>query len=247
MPGWSLVAISLLWGLAASWVFRRFTDRVAVRTVRKRLYAHLLEICLFSDEPSLVWRAQKALLADNGRFLKLTAAPALIMAIPFAFLYAPLDSIYGYRPVEVGHSAVVTLQPAAEPLADGAQYVLHAPPGIAVETPAVRNFADRQISWRIRALMPVRGNLLVDLPGGGMIARSIAAGDRTVSPNRRRESAPGVEWVDVDYPRAEVGILGISLHWLAWFLIVSTASAAVFSLTSGKAPRLRTARPILSA
>jgi hypothetical protein len=245
MIGWSLTGFSVGWGLLAFAVFRRFTDRAALRIVRKRLYAHLLEIRLYSEEPALVWKAQKALLVDNVRFLMLTAKPILIMAVPFAFLYSPVDSIYGWRPIEVGHSAVVTLQMSREPVANDASYILQSPPGIAVETPPVRSFAEHQVSWRIRALTPVSGNLRVALPGQPDVSRSVAAGDRTLSFIRHRESSPDGVWMEVAYPRANVDIIGLSLPWLAWFLILSTASAALFTLWQEPCPS--TTHPIPSA
>jgi hypothetical protein len=242
--GWSLAAIGAIWGVLAFLAFRRFTDRAALRRVTRRLYAHLLELRLFSDEPALVWQAQKALIVDNAHFLARIALPVLIMAVPFALLYPQLDAIYGAAPLEVGHSAIVTAQLSHELEANDAQYVLEPPPGIAVETPPVRDFADRQVSWQIRALKPVRGQLQLRLPGGD-VARSIAAGDRTLSPNRRRESPgtnrgtnrgtnlPGAVWVEVDYPRTDVAIVGLSLPWLAWFLIVSAIGASVCYFTAG--------------
>jgi hypothetical protein len=220
--------IGVAWGVAALFVFRRFTDRPALRTVLKRLHAHLLEIRLYSEEPALVFRAQGALLVDNLRFLALVSKPVLMMAVPFALLYSPLDAIYGWSPIEVGHSAVVTVQMPGE-LAGGEPYTLQVPPGIAVETPAVRDLADRRISWRIRALAPVRGNL-----GFQSVSRSIAAGEGTLSLNRRRESPHSVSWIEVDYPKAEITIAGLSLPWLAWFLIISTASAALFAVRPGR-------------
>jgi hypothetical protein len=192
MIGESLAAFSVIWGLLASLIFRRFTDRAALRVVRKRMYAHLLEIRLYSEEPGLVWNAQKALFADNLRFLALTARPVLIMAVPFALLYSPIDSIYGWRPIEVGHSAVVTLQ-IPEELAQDTPYLLRPPPGIFVETPPVRIFGARQISWRVRALMPVRGTLRFTLPGDRGVSRSISAGHSIALANLSRV-ASGRGW-----------------------------------------------------
>jgi hypothetical protein len=214
----SLTAISILWGLAAYFVFRRFTDHVALRKVRKRMYAHLLGIRLYSEEPALVWDAQKALIVDNLRFLALVAKPVLIMALPFGLLYGPMDSIYGWGPLEPGHSAIVTIQ-----LSDREQYTLQPPPGIIVETPPVAVMAENQISWRIRALRPTRVNLSVVTRGfAGEISIHASAG--------RRESLPGGAWVEVNYPRSDIAIAGLKLPWLAWFLIFSTASAALSAL-----------------
>jgi hypothetical protein len=226
---WSLVAISILWGLAAFLVFRRITDHVALRKVRKRLYAHLLGIRLYSEEPALVFRAQKELIVDNLRFLALVAKPVLIMGLPFALLYGQLESFYGWSPLEVGHSAVVTLS------GDG-QYTLLAPSGIVVETPPVNVSSEHQISWRIRALAPVRGNLRFIRSGSGDLLSPIAAGEWSPFCCRPRESS-----VEVDYPKAEVTIAGLELPWLAWFLIISTASAVLAGFTLSFAPALHPA------
>ena len=121
-----------------------FPDRAAVRAAGKRLHARLLEMRLYSSEPALMWAAQKALLRDNVRWLALMLPPALVLALPLAWLFVQLDSIYGRSPLPVGGAAVVTVQleHALEPV--DAASTLQAPPGIAVETPPVRIFAERQ-------------------------------------------------------------------------------------------------------
>jgi hypothetical protein len=232
--GWSLAAVSAIWGLLTWFVFRRFTDHAALRAVRKRMYAHLMEIRLYSEEPALVWNAQKDLIVDNARFLALIAKPVLMLTLPFAVLYAPLDSVYSRSPLAIGHSAIVTLQMPRDLREDDTQFVIQAPPGIEIETPPVRVFAERQIVWRVRPRLGVRGTLRFFPPGRGadsaVVIRSIAAGERTLALLPRRENSPGVLWVDVDYPQSPVDIAGASLSWLVWFLTISTVSAAVATL-----------------
>jgi hypothetical protein len=222
--GWSLAALSVLWGLATFWVFRHFADSSALRIIRRRIHAHLLGIRLFSDDPALVWRAQKALIADNLRFLKLMALPVLILGVPFALCYVRFDAIYGFHPLETGRSSVLTLH------GSDVAGELRMPRGIAVETPPVRDFKAREVSWRIRPSATVRGSVTVILPGG-VVARNIAAGDRTLSPNWLREPATGVLWLEVDYPRADIEIAGLALPWLAWFLILSSFSGILFTIS----------------
>lgn len=214
----SLALLSAIWGVLAVFVFRLVTNRTAVRTALDRIYAHLLEIRLYSDEPSLVWRAQKALIADNLKFLSRIAPAVLIMAIPFALLYPQLDAIYGAAPLEPGHTATVTLA--------GDAGTLRTPPGIVIETPPVKDKADHQTSWRIRALAPVRGTLAITIPDGTTLIRTIASGNRTLAPNRRTESS-----VAIDYPRANITIAGVSLPWLVWFLLISTIAASLRATT----------------
>ena len=62
-------------------------DRERLRQSANRIIAHLLEIRLFWDEPSLVLRAQRDLIVENGRFLRQLILPALILSLPFASLY----------------------------------------------------------------------------------------------------------------------------------------------------------------
>jgi hypothetical protein len=212
----SLVAISVLWGVTTFFVFRRFTDAAALRKIRRLLYAHLLEIRLFADEPGLVWKAQKAVFADNLRLLRLVAIPVALLALPFALLYEPLNDIYGWGPLAVGQSATVTLQERNT----GADLNLVAPPGIGVETLPVKSMADHEVSWRIRPLIATMGTLRA-----GAASRSIMAGDRTLARRRQRESMPDGGWFEVDYPRADITLLGIPLPWLTWFVIFSTLSA----------------------
>jgi len=156
---------------------RLFPDRAAVRAAGKRLQADLMEMRLYSGEPALMWAAQKALVRDNVRWLALMLPPALVLGLPLAWLFVQFDGIYGRNPLPVGGVAVVTVQlkRALEP-ADAAA-TLQAPPGIAVESPPVRIIARRQISWRIRALRPVRGELRFVMQPAGDVA-----------------------WVKVDYP-----------------------------------------------
>ena len=191
-----------------------FPDRAAVRVAGKRLHARLLEMRLYSSEPALLWAAQKALLRDNVRWLALMLRPALVLALPSAWLFMQLDSIYGHSPLAVGAQAVVTVQLARALAPVDATSTLQAPPGIAVESPPVRVFAERQISWRIRALRPVRGNLRLVLRGHA-IEKTIVAGEwnALLSPRRERSllgfllhpeesrlPAGDVAWVEVDYP-----------------------------------------------
>jgi hypothetical protein len=247
MTGWSLAGVSLGCGLATYWVFRRFTDRAAVRAARKRLQAHVLEIRLYSSEPALIWGAQKALLRDNLRLIALMSRPALMLALPLAWLFVQLDSTYGQGPLPVGGDAVVTLQMERGLEPSDAALSLQAPPEIAVETPPVRAFADRQICWRIRTLRPVCGELRFALRGYA-IQKTIGAGERNGLLSRRRERSlwgfllhpeesrlprGDVAWVEVDYPRANVSIAGLSLPWLVWFLSISTAGTLGLAMWLG--------------
>ena len=41
-----------------------------------------------------------------------------------------------------------------------------------------------------------------------------------IPPNHGCRNAP-VEWIEVSYPGADIGVFGIGMHWLVWFCIVN--------------------------
>jgi len=227
----SLVLISVICGLGVAWIFGNTADHNALRGTRKRIYAHLLEFRLFADEPRLILRAQGALIAENARLMRLLFIPALISAIPLAWILLQLETVYGYRPLEIGQAAMVTAQMGRGIEPSDLNTVLQTPIGISVETPPVRDFADRQISWRIRATQPATGFMRL-VTGAGDVEKKLSAGDRSIFlvPRRSRSFASflihpeepslkskSVEWIEVSYPRTE--------SWILLFLIVSTISA----------------------
>lgn len=181
---------------------------------------------VYFDEPRVVWRAQRAVFADNVRLIRSIALPVAILALPMAWLVLQLDANCGHLPLSVGEPALVVAQ-----LKRGSDTaaLLQAPEGIAIETPAVHSDADGQIAWRIRPARTVTGKLTLTLDGRH-IQEPVVAGDRASF-----RSAPlpkwlftggNVRWVEVRYPPAR----GVQRYWLVWFLAISTAAAAMAHL-----------------
>jgi hypothetical protein len=145
-----MIAVAVIYGMAAVLLFRRFTDRAAIRKSVNRILAHVMELGLFLDSPALVFGAQRDLLRENWRLLRLMMLPGAMLMALFATLYAPMNATYGRGSLPVGEPSVVTVQMRSAPMPP---VRLEAPEGMVVETPAVRIVHDRQISWRVR---PVR-------------------------------------------------------------------------------------------
>jgi hypothetical protein len=194
---------------------------------------------LFGDDLSLVWKSQKSLLVGNLHYMALMLKPALFLTIPVVVLMIHMDAFYGWAPLPVGATAIVTLQSASPLDASTAPPRLEAPPGIVVETPAVRALSAGQFSWRIRAEQPADGSLQFDW-NGERWEKSITAGtgwrylsSRRVrslweslwSPGEDRLTVPNVEWVEASYPPATIEFAGLDLHWILWFLLISIVSA----------------------
>ena len=215
--GWkalgTLIPVGATYGVVSVVVFRRFSDRMAVRRSVNRVWAHVMELGLFIDSPALVLRAQRDLLRENVRLLRLVILPASILALLFALLFPPMNGIYGRASLPVGEPSVVTIQMKNAGLPS---VQLESPQGIVVETPAVRVLRDRQISWRVRPLQPTSGDLKFRFKD-----RVLTAGMHGFF-----WCDPDVRSIDIRYPEATV----LSLPWLAWFVITSSVSAMVFGL-----------------
>ncbi len=236
-PMLSLIPLSVLVGIGMLWIFGRTSNQEAIRRVKAQVQAHIYEMRLFGDEPALIWKAQWDLLTSNAHYMALMLAPALVASIPMVLLFAQMECFYGYEPLQTGQAAIVTMQ--LRDGLNGAEPALHAPAGIAVESPGVRVDGGRQISWRIRALHPITGALQFAFPGG-TVEKTVQAGqgpqyvsERRVSslldlvwyPAEKRLPAGPVDWIEIRYPAAKVHALGIDLHWLIWLLLISMVSA----------------------
>jgi hypothetical protein len=240
-----LIPLSILIGIGMLWIFGQTSDQDAIRKAKGKLQAHLYEMRLFTDEPVLIWRAQRGLLAANARYIGLMLIPALVASIPMVLILTQLESFYGHSPLASGREAIVTVQMKGA-LPDTAP-ALQAPEGIAVESPGIRIAGARQISWRIRALHPVKGVLQFVFPDRTIEKDILAAqGPRYFSarrvsspfdliwyPAEARLSPGDVDWIEVRYPEATVHTLGLDVHWLIWLLALSMMSALLLKRRFG--------------
>ncbi len=203
---WTLIPVSLIYGLAAALVFSRFADEASIRVTSNRMIAHVLEFRLFLDSPALVLRAQRDLARENLHLLRLILLPCMILAIIFLILFPQLDAMYGHAPLRVGEPSVVT----AAIDDDG---VLEAPAGIVVETLGVRSIHDRNVSWRVRPLGLTAGELKFR-HDGRVLTKQIVAGSGLIY----GFSSPKIK---LHYPR--ISVLGV--NWMIWFFLISTTAA----------------------
>lgn len=203
---WTLIPVSVIYGLLAALLFRRFSDEPSIRVTTNRMMAHVLEFRLFLDSPTLVWRAQRDLFRENLRLLRLILLPCAILALTFIILFPQLDAMYGHAPLTIGVPSVVTA-----PLDEVA--VLQAPAGISVETPAIRDIHDHEVSWRVRPLGRAAGDLQIR-SHGRLLTKQIVAGGGLINGFTSQK-------IRILYP--PTAILGV--NWMIWFFLLSSAAA----------------------
>jgi hypothetical protein len=239
MAALALALISVAAGAGLLWIFAKTSRQEAIRATKKRLQARLLEMRLYADDARVVLAAQRALLFENLRYFGHMLRPAAFATLPMLALFVLLDGFFGRAPLAPGRAAVVTAQFPAPFDESAPPPELGLPAGIRAETPAVRVAGERQVSWRIRPERAVSGELFV-IRDGERWGKKIAAGAGWGYLARRRSNSiagwllepaeaplPGraLEWIEVEYPPAAVGVLGLEAHWLVWFLVFSMAAA----------------------
>lgn len=241
-PMVSLIPLSVLAGLGMLWVFKKTSDQARISVIRKRMQARLLELRLYGDDPRQLWRSQVALLADNLRYMGLMLKPALFLAPPMVILLVHLDFVYGLAPLELGRRAVLTVQTAGRISTRTKAPELSTPPGVSIETPAVRAAADGRFSWGLAAFEEGQSTIEINFDGK-RFSKEITAGPPGGYVSPRRVSSmwssflyPGeellaneaVEWVEINYGVREISAGGIELHWLIWFFVISMAAGYLF-------------------
>jgi hypothetical protein len=219
----TLVAIAA--GIAILWVYARTSNQAALKATRRELYASLLELRVFADDPAVGWRAQKSLFVSNLRYLAHSLTPALWLALPMTLLLLALEPFYAHAPLPVGRDALVTMgmSPSWDPQAPPPQ--LAAPPEVQIEGPPVRVADAREITWRVRPKTSSAAALRFRVDGSE-IAYPLEArpGFRRIQ-GKATHPSPRVEWIEIRYPESSLTIRGVRVNWLVWFFAVSVLTA----------------------
>jgi len=243
----SLLPLAVLASALMLWIFALTSKPDAIRRAKQLLQAYLLEMRLFGDEPALVLRAQAHLLRANARYLGLMLVPVLCAGIVLLPLLAQMERFYGRGPLQLGQTALFTVQLSGPVDFNSAPPRLEAPSGILVETPAVRVAAENRVVWRIRAESETSGVLRASF-AWGTVEKQIEAGwkqrpvvERRVSslwelllrPGEGRIQGQPVAWAEIGYPGASMPLFGMHLHWMFAFLLVSMAAALLLKRRFG--------------
>jgi uncharacterized membrane protein (DUF106 family) len=245
--GVALMSLAVAVGMLL--VFRFASDQEKLAAVKSRIHACIFEIRLFNDDLRAIMRAQMEILRHNLTYLRLTIKPMLWMMVPIVLLIAQLQFHYGYSGLAPGDSAVVSLTFKEESFTVGTggdkpDVRLVAPPGIAVETPAVWIPSLKKLAWRIGAERPGAYKLELEVDGQ-IYAKSVLVSDvvERRSPIRLepgffnqllypaedplpKDSPVGA--IELGYKDYEIDVFSWRLHWLIVFFILSVVFA--FSL-----------------
>jgi len=239
--------ISFLTGLAAVLVFRYASDQDAMRRIKNRIHAHLLELRLFPDQLGIVSRAHGRILRLTLIYLAYNLKPLAILLLPLVILMVQLDLRFSRVPLETHDSFILKVKLVDPGALDSDS--LRLPKGLTLTAPPVNVPALQEVDWRIRA-----DDYGVFLPAvvvaGQTFAKQVVVSKEITALPAERAGAGIVEWflnpleeplpkssplrsLEVNYaPRSiDLGYFGTS--WLVFFLVVSLLSGLIFKVVLG--------------
>lgn len=243
--GWDalilLTAAGAIGAYVAAALFRRWCDAARLRSASNQLIAHLLEFQLFGDDPALVLKAQRELLAANGRLLRTVAGPSLAAGIPLAILYICCDAMFGRAPIPAKQPTVLTVHYRSG--TPGAARILSLPMSVHADAGPVHVPSSRQVCWRLRSDRDASGTVVLDVDGE-RISKTVSFGSSLHWTSQRRSGmsfllhpqelpllGSNARSISVQYPAATV----FGWPWQLWF----TGGCLVGSLFALALPRSR--------
>jgi hypothetical protein len=235
-PVGGLLLISALTGVAMLLIFKATSNQRAIRRTRDLIRAHMLAMRLFRDDARVVVESQKKVLRTNMTYLRYAVVPIVFILPIVVFIMVQLDLRHGPAPARPGEAVVV------KAIFDGAvddDVTLAAPPGIVVETPALRIPYKREADWRVRPAKAGRFELSLKSKGA-TYGKELVAGEAGVGRvSSRRVSGiwsqlmnPGerplsgdLKAIEVKYPGRQNKLFGLGVHWVITFFVVSLVAA----------------------
>jgi hypothetical protein len=150
-------------GVVLALSFRFFANGEAMRALRRKLWAHVLELRLFGDEPSLAFRGLFRIVKINALLVGHALPPLAITAPVVGLLLVHLNDFFTPT-LPIGGAAVLTVRLRSS-LPSAASIHLLTPPWIDVDAPPVHIPAAREVSWRLRAQAPNLAVCTISIPG----------------------------------------------------------------------------------
>lgn len=221
-------------------VFGKTSDQKGIRKIKNLIRAHLLELRLYKDSFDLTMKALGNILRCNLKYIGYSLKPMLIMIIPLVLIIIQMNFRFGYQSLKPGDTALlkVKLQKDVNPL--NIDISLSPPLGIDIETPPLRIEEENEIDWRIGVVGHEASSIQLKI-NNETVKKKInisSAPLEKISPLKVKPNffqlllyptespiykKSVVESVEITYPPAEMEFLGLTVHWLIIFFILSIA------------------------
>lgn len=237
VPALGLLLISVLTSIWALLLFKAVTPQKRLDTTRDHLFGHIYEMGLYQDHLSVLARIQGSLARANLRYLGFTLPALLALTVPMILTLGQLECRFAHRPLLVGESTVVTIEVADEILADITSIDLQTSGGLKVAAGPVRSRRTGTLAWRIEVLADGPQELRFVKDGDLLEQHPLPVGAGLPGLHNKTEKSPlglllypaspvvdesrGLTGLTVQWPERHTSYLGVQMHWLLAFMIIS--------------------------
>ncbi len=238
---WALIIISVLTGIVMLLVFRATSNQQAIKKTKNKIKAYILELVLYKDNFKIIIKAIGNIFRYNGRYLRQTLIPLIIVFIPVVLILIQLNYRYQYRNFKPGENTIVKVKLNDNGENSFEEVKLLPSDHYAIETPALRLKDLNELNWRIRILSGEAFDLRFENQGS-LVKKSVNRADRIamLSPKKgnwnlweyflspTEDLIPDsklIKSIEIQYPNEELKIFGYTVHWLVIFFVVSLIAA----------------------
>ena len=243
-PALGLLFTSLLTALLILTIFRLTSNQKKIKWAKDKVKAYILEIRLYRDQPRVILKALGNILLFNSMYLRYVLVPFLFIFIPVIFIIINLNFRYQHSGLlpEKTFLIKIFLNKTADPHAisiDQTENFKIDPEALFIPT-------HDEINYKLLPLKSGRHDIIITL-NHLKISKTLFVGDKPtlISPARvdlnfwevmsnpiespLPKGSP-IKRIEVIYPLRENSFLGIRIHWLLSFFVLSLLFALILKI-----------------
>jgi len=150
------IIISAISALIFLVIFKKTSNQERIRHYKNKIFAHILEIRLYKDQPILTIRIIFNILKYNLIYLRYSLVPILIILPLVLMISVQLNNRYGYLPIKKGDSFIIQAEiDKTSMIGIGntlAKIQCDTSKGILIETPSMVIESEASIFWRAKVI-----------------------------------------------------------------------------------------------
>lgn len=243
-----LVWISALSGIVFLVIYGAVSSQSRIKSIKRQIAAALLEVVLYRHDLSVLLKAQSRLFAYAAAYFLIAVPPILVLMIPCLLLLSQMNLRFAYRPLLAGEQVIVKAKIEDRRLLY--RVGLEVPQNIE-STPALRIPETQEVVWRLRAKdvsAPAEINLKLGESGKDLKEPLVLANQnqpivaqfhkdwwwKVLYPDTTIEAVGDLmSSLSISYPEQQHSLLGLQMHWILIFAIVSIVSGLLASRVLG--------------
>jgi len=244
-PIWGLAFISCVTGAIMVLIFKYVSQQQGIRQAKARMRGYFLEVWLYKHDFYSVIAAVGRILKANLNYMKFALSPLLVLMPPVILIMIHLNLFYGYSPLRPGETALMTVKWNNPKTLVDTSLTACGGTHILIDGSPVRALGKNEVTWRLKTVSPGAGRITITWSGNTAAKSAVAGGKQVVrlSPQRSHFGSladaifsPGerpldpklqIEWIRISYPERKIDFLGMEIHWIILFFILSIAAGFV--------------------